>query len=116
MSRYLLLVLLNLPFIVAALISALTQYKLGKLSLGRFLAQVFFWVLIVTGLCLAHPIYTWLFSHNLTETEPLSLFDVVQLTAIIVLFYAVNRTRGRVDVLEQRLRSLHEELSIRLSK
>lgn len=78
--------------------------------------QLAFWGVIGLGLCLAQPIYSWLFSHNLTETEPLSLFDVVQITAIVVLFYAVNRTRGRVDILEQRLRNLHEELSIRLSE
>ena len=116
MSRYLLLILLNLPFIIAAIISALTQYKLGKATRRKFILQLLFWLALGAGLCLAHPIYTWLFSHNLTETEPLSLFDVVQLTAIVVLLYTANRNRTQIDALEQRVRGLHEELSIRLSK
>lgn len=116
MSRYLLLVLLNLPFIIAALIGALTQYKLGRISKYRFALQLSLWTVLAAGLIFAQAIYQWLFSNNLTKTEPLSLFDVVQITAIIVILYIANRTRSRLDILEQRIRNLHEELSIKLSQ
>lgn len=116
MSRYLLLLLLNLPFIIAAILGIVTQYKLGKASKKRLFFQVFMWLLILTGLVFVQPIYDWLFSNNLTQTEPLSLFDVVQITAIVIVFYIANRTRTKVETLERRVRDLHQELSIYLSK
>jgi hypothetical protein len=45
----------------------------------------------------------------------LSLFDIVQTTAIVLLFYIVNTQRQRIDQNERRVRDLHQELSIKLS-
>jgi hypothetical protein len=115
MSRYLLLFLLNFPFILAAILGALTQYKLGKSSKRRFIAQTILWLVILTGLLIAQPLYEWLYSNELTQTEPLSLFDVIQITAIVVTFCIANRTRAQLESTERRLQDLHQELSIRLS-
>jgi hypothetical protein len=116
MSRYLLLLLLNLPFILAGILSAITQYKLDRTSKRRLIIQVFVWLLLLLGLAIAEPLYNWLFARGLTDTEPLSLFDVVQITAIVVLLYIANRTRLKLENVEHRLQDLHQELSIRLSK
>lgn len=116
MSRYLVLLLLNLPFILLAILSILTQYKLGKISRRRFFTQLAIWVSIITGLALAEPIYSWLFSNNLTQTESLSLFDVVLFTGLVVSFYISNRNRVQIDNLTKRTQDLHQELSIRLSE
>lgn len=116
MSRYLLLFLLNLPFILAGSLSAITQYKLGRSSRQRLTAQLVLWTIVLVGLALAQPLYGWLFQNNLTVSEPLSLFDVVQITSIVVVFYIANRSRLKVEALEQRVQDLHQELSIKLSK
>ena len=115
MNRYLLLFLLNLPFILAGILSAVTSYKIGKTSKQRFFTQMTIWLLLLTGLIVAEPLYNWLFTNNLTQTEPLSLFDVVQITAIIFVFYIANRSRLKIEVLERRVHDLHQELSIKLS-
>ena len=115
MSRYLLLLLLNLPFVSMAILSAITQYKLRRSTKRRMIVQILLWLIVITGLALAQPIYEWLFSHNLTDTEPLSLFDVIQITAIVIVFYIANRTRAKVEVLERRVQDLHQELSIQIS-
>lgn len=116
MSRYLLLVILNAPFILAAIMSAVVNYKLKKISGSKLIFRVTLWTIIFIGLILAEPIYTFLFSNGLTETEPLSLFDVIQITAIVILLYGTTRTRTKLDHLERRVQDLHQELSIRLSK
>ena len=116
MSRYLLLFLLNTPFIIAALLSATVSFKLKKISLRRYAFYLVFWSSLLAGLALASPIYDFLFSRELTTTEPLSLFDVVQITAIVGVLYLAGRTRARVDTLERRVNDLHQELSIKLSK
>lgn len=116
MSRYLLLFLLNLPFILAAMLSQITQYKLGKSSRRRLRVQLVLWGIILIGLASAEPLYNWLFASGLTQTESLSLFDVVQVTALVIVFYMANRSRQKIEVLEHRLNDLHQEISIRLSR
>ena len=116
MSRYLLLLLLNLPFIVFGVIGAITQYKLGRSSRRRLVAAIGVWFAILIALIIAQPLYEYLYSNELTQTEPLSLFDVMQITAIVVVFYIANRTRNKLETTERRLNDLHQELSIVLSE
>ena len=115
MSRYLLLLIFTLPFILLSIISAITRYKLGRSTKKRTFVQILIWLLILVGLALAESIYNWLFQSKLTQTEPLSLFDVIQITAIVIVFYIANRSRVKIDALENRLQDLHRELSIKLS-
>lgn len=116
MSRYLILLVLNAPFIIAALVNALVNFKLARISRRHFFFQVTLWVLVFAGLAGAKPIYEFLFSNNLTNTEPLSLFDVIQITGIVVVWFIANRTQAKVESLERRVQDLHQELSIRLAK
>jgi hypothetical protein len=116
MSRYLILILLNIPLVIAALMSALVEYKLGKISRKTFVRQIIIWAIIFTGIACAKPIYEFLFSNGLTQTEPLSLFDVIQITGIIYVLFMANRSRIKLELLERRLQDLHQELSIKLSE
>lgn len=116
MSRYLLLIIFNAPFIFAAIVNAVVNYKLGRLSSQKLLWRIILWLAVLCGLILAEPLYNYLFTNDLTRTEPLSLFDVVQITAIVMVMYMASRTRTKLDSLERRVQDLHQELSIQLSK
>ena len=113
--RYLALVLLNLPIILAALVNIVTQYKLKKVSAGRFRHQLILWIVIMVVLIGSFPLYNMTNGKAAFDSEELSLFDIVQTTAIIFLFHIVNNQRQRNDQIERRLRELHQELSIKLS-
>ncbi len=115
MSRYTLLLLLNIPFIIAAILGIVTRYKIGHASKKRFMAQILIWLIILIGLLLAQPAYNWLRANGLTDTDSLSLFDVVQITAIVLLFYLLNQLRSRLETVDNRLQKLHQELSIQIS-
>lgn len=115
MSRYLILFLLNLPFILLGILSSVTQYKLNRSTKKRLIVQVAVWLLVLIGLAAAGFIYEWLRINNKTQTEALSLFDVIQITGVVVVFYITNRSRAKIEVLEKRVQDLHQELSIRLS-
>ncbi len=115
MSRYLILVLLNIPLIGIALLNTLVTYKMGHISLRRFVLKITFWIIILAGLIFIKNIYTFLFSRGLTQTEPLSLFDVVQITGVIYIFHLVNRLYVKFGLLERKVKDLHQELSIRLT-
>ena len=113
--RYLILVLLNVPIILAALINIITQYKLRKVSVTRFRHQLIIWMVIMVVLIGSFPLYNISIGHPPLDSSELSLFDILQTTTIILLFYIANNHRQRIDQNERRLRDLHQELSIRLS-
>lgn len=115
MSRYLILLLLNTPLVLASLFTALVDYKMGKYTRQKLIGQTVIWLIILTGLAAAQPVYQFLFSNKLTTTEPLSLFDVIQITGIISVLFIANRARIKLESLERRTQDLHQELSILLS-
>lgn len=115
MSRYVILVLLNLPLVVAGILSALVSYKMRHIGGRKFLFRASLWVGILLGLLFAEPIYAFLFSKNLTQTEPLSLFDVIQITGIICTLFIANRAYIKAETMERRVQDLHQELSIILA-
>ena len=116
MSRYTVLVILNLPLIIAGVLNSVVSFKLGRVNQRRFIVRLVFWLSIFAGLVFAQPIYSFLFSKHLTQTEPLSLFDVIQITGIVFTLFIANQAYTKVDLLERRVQDLHQELSIRLSK
>ena len=113
--RYITLVLLNIPIILAALINIITQFKLYKVSAARFKHQLIIWLIIMVVLVGSFPLYNISINHPPLDSSELSVFDILQTTAIILLFYIINNQRQRIDQNERRLRDLHQELSIRLS-
>ena len=116
MSRYLILVLLNLPLIVVAIANTIISYKMNHISVRRLIIKVSFWLIVLLGLIFTDSIYLFLYDQGLTRTEPLSLFDVLQITAIIYIFFLVNRLYVKFDVMEKRMQDLHQETSIKLSQ
>ncbi len=116
MSRYLILVLLNLPLVVIALAGALVDFKMGKISRKSFFRQTAIWLIILGSLIAAQPIYNFVSSNGFTQTESLSLFDVILATGVILVLFMANRSRIKLESLERRVQDLHQELSIRLSK
>ena len=116
MSRYLLLVLLNLPLILSALFASLVDFRMGKISFRKYVFRTAIWFLILAGLISAKFIYDFLATNNRTQTEPLSLFDVIQITGVITVLFIANRSRIKIESLERRVNDLHQEISITLSK
>ena len=110
------MLLLNTPLVLASLLTALVDYKMGKYSRRKLIGQTVIWFIILTGLAAAQPIYQFLFSNKLTATEPLSLFDVIQITGIISVLFIANRARIKIETLDRRVQDLHQELSIRMSE
>lgn len=114
--RYIILVLLNLPVILLALVNIITQYKMKKVSSRRFRHQVIMWLLLLIFLICSFPLYNSLNNKPIFDADQLSAFDIVQTTAIIYMVYALNNHRRKLENNERLIRDMHQELSIRLSK
>lgn len=115
MSRYLILVLFNAPLILVAIMGSVVDYKTRKYSKNKFIAQIAFWLIVFIALLSAKPIYDFLFTNSLTQTEPLSLFDVIEISGIIFSLFLIGRSRTKIETLERRVQDLHQEISIKLS-
>ena len=114
--RYVVLVLLNLPIILLALVNILTQYKMKKVSKARFRHQIILWSIILIVLIFSFPLYNHLTGKPILDSRELSLFDIVQTTALVFMFYIINRQRQQIEQTERMVRDLHQEISIKLSE
>ena len=114
--RYGILVLLNLPVILFALINLVTRHKVGKINKTKFRKQILLWLITLIVLVSSFPVYNLLSGRPLLDSQELSAFDIVQTTAIIALVYIVNNQRQKSEQTERYLRDFHQELSIKLSQ
>lgn len=113
--RYLVLLLLNLPVIMLALVNIITQYKMKRISKRRLNRQLILWIAILVILAGSFPIYNALTGRQPLDSSELSLFDIVQTTVIIGLIYIANYQRQKIERNEKIVRDLHQELSILLA-
>ena len=88
--RYIVLVLLNIPIILLALLNIVTKYKMKRTSKSRFLKQLALWVFILVVLVGSFPVYNIITGRPVIDSIDLSVFDIFQTTAIVFLFYVVN--------------------------
>ena len=114
--RYLLLLLLNTPIIALALLNIVTKYKLGKMTAKRYRFQIFVWLSMLLVISGSFPLYNYLVGQPPLESISLSSFDIIEITAIVFLFYIMNNLRQKQEQNDRRLRELNQELSIRLSE
>lgn len=113
--RYIILVALNLPIVLLALLNIITKYKMRHASKSRFVKQLILWLLILVILVGSFPVYNVLVGRPVLDSIDLSAFDIVQTTALVFLFYVINDQRQKAEQTERRLRDLHQQLSIILS-
>ena len=64
MSRYVLLFLLNIPFVLLGLLNCIVSYKLKNISRRKFVFQVMLLFIVGFGLVFASSLYSYLFNHN----------------------------------------------------
>lgn len=114
--RYALLIILNLPIIMIALLNAVTQFKLGRISARRFKGQILLWLTLLLVLLASFPLYNFITGAPIFDAHSLSLLDVVQTTALVYLFYIANDLRRKLDRHDRTIRDLHQQLSIKLSE
>lgn len=112
MDKYTVLIVLNAPLAVYAIFNVVLSYKLKRLRPSQTIIRLIFWGLILGAICFAKPLTDLLTRANLTNTSPLSLFDVFIATGVMVSLLMVARAHGRYAELESKFTTLHERISI----
>jgi len=111
-SKYALLVIINIPILLIGIIGAITNYKTSRISRQRCITQVTFWLLIGVLFVFIEPIYNSLIRHHLTESAPMSIFDMVLLTSIVFCLLLVKQANERIMTINRKLARLHENQAI----
>lgn len=113
MSKYVILVLINLPLLLVGIVSAVTDYKASRtISRRKCIALVIFWLSIGVALMFAEPLYDSLIRQNLTDSPPMSLFDIALLTTVVFCLLLIVKINERLGALNQKLSRIHERLAI----
>ena len=114
MSKYVLLVLINTPIVLIGIVRAVTRYKTkpARISRDKAVVEVVFWLAIGIGLRFVEPVYNTLIRHNLTDSPPMSLFDVTLLTLFVFCLLMIVETNEEVTALKKTVTRLHEKLAI----
>lgn len=113
MTKYQLLILLNLPFIFYGMMKAAVYYREGTYSLAQFFLRLVFWLTALAFVLFAEQIYNYLIGKDLTTSTPLSLADVLLATFSFLSFTLIIRLYTRVERSENKIAELNEELSLR---
>lgn len=112
MDKYVLLFALNVLFVFFGLLKAIMLYRTKSVDRVTFALRVLFWISILLILIFAHPIYDYAYSHNWTDSSPLSLPDVVLATGFLLSLSLCVKLYAKVDVMDKRISDLHQEISI----
>lgn len=115
MNKYVLLVALNAPFIIYAIIKSTIYYRDGVYTRSQLLFRLFFWIGCLLMLIFAKPIYDFLRGNRLTDSPPLSIADVLLTTACFLSLTMIIRLYARLEKAEQKLTNLNEALALKKS-
>lgn len=112
MSKYIVLILINLPLLLAVLIRTTADYKTRRITKNKYVITTIVWVFVIAALCLIEPFYNILLRSGLTDSPSMSIFDVALLTLLVFAGYLLMRAKQDISELETRVSKLHERIVI----
>ncbi len=111
-NKYAILVIVNLPLLLIAIIGAITNYKTNRTSRSRMIVEIVFWLAVGAFLVLLEPLYNALIRHHLTNSAPMNIFDVGLLTLLILTLLIVKHINEKLSHLNRKISRMHESIVI----
>ena len=115
-SRFLVLVIINLPIVLIGIVGAITSYKTSRTSKKRCTTEVIGWIIVGIALVLVEPIYNLLIKSHLTSSDSMSIFDVILLTLILLCGLLIIRANEKIALINKKLSRIHEHIAIKESE
>ena len=116
LTKYNILIIFCLPILILFLLRIYDNYKRNRISVRGLIILLFFWLLLTLGILFNQQLFNYLDSSHLISSPPLSLYDVIQITAIILLLYLVFRQTYKIEDLQNKLSRLNQEIAINDAK
>lgn len=98
------------------LIRVYDNYKRKKLSRRGAIIISIFWAFLFLGVVFNQQLFKYLENSRLTESTPLSLYDTVQITAIIFLIYLVFRQGFKIADLKTKITKLNQTIALQSTR
>lgn len=114
-SRFLILVLINVPIVLFGVLSAIVGYKTKRISKRRGMIEIICWLLAFAALACVEPVYNVLVEQHLTDSGPMSIFDMVLLTLVLLCLLLIVRANEKLTALNKKLSLIHEHVVIKES-
>ena len=111
-SKYAILIIVNLLLLLIAVTGTLVNYNTKRISRRRAILELLFWGAIGVMLVLIEPIYNALLRHHITNSAPMSIFDVVLLTLVILCLLLIKHVNEKVVALSRKISTIHEGIVI----
>lgn len=111
-TKYNILIALCLPILILFLIRIYDSFKRKKLSKRGAIILFLFWSFLTLGIIFNKQFFVYLENSRLIESTPLSLYDTVQITAIIFLIYIIFRQSFKLEELRDKITKLNQELAL----
>lgn len=115
-TKYNILIMLCLPILMLFLIRVYDNYKRKKLSRRGAIIISIFWAFLFLGVVFNQQLFKYLENSRLTESTPLSLYDTVQITAIIFLIYLVFRQGFKIADLKTKITKLNQTIALQSTR
>jgi hypothetical protein len=115
-TKYNILIALCLPILILFLIRIYDSYKRKKLSKRGAIILFVFWSFLAIGIIFNKQFFIYLENSRLIESTPLSLYDTVQITAIIFLIYLVFRQGFKIEDLKTKVTRLNQSIALENAK
>ena len=114
-TKYNILIIFCLPILLLFLIRIYDNYKRRNISARGLIILVFFWSVLTLGILFNQQLFDWLDQAHLISSPPLSLYDVSEIIAIILLLYLVFRQTYKIEDLQNKLSKINQEITLEIA-
>lgn len=115
-TKYNILILLCTPILLLFILRIYDNYKRKKISRRGLIVLLLFWAIMTIGILFNKQLFEYLENSKLIESTPLSLYDTVQITAIIFLVYISFRQSFKIEDLRNKITKLNQEIALEHTK
>lgn len=112
-NKYNVLIYLTAPVIILFFFRIIDNYKRRRISFKSMAILLLFWLILTTGLIFNKYLFDFIRSSKLSDSTPLSLYDVVQISLIIFLIYIAFRHSFKIEELKNKITKLNQEIALR---
>lgn len=112
-SRFLILILINLPIVLIGTVGAIVAYKTKQTSKKRCLVEVISWIIVGFGLVMVEPAYNLLVKNNLTTSDSMSIFDIILLTLVLICGLFLVKSNEKISSINNKLSRIHEHIAMK---
>jgi hypothetical protein len=115
-TKYNILIILCLPILILFLIRIYDGYKRNKISFRGLIILLLFLIILSFGILFNKQFFNYFETTRLTDSTPLSLYDVIQIVAIIALIYQAFRQTYKIENLQNKLSRLNQEIALKYAR